>query len=111
MNNALDITNISPSEVVQKLEKKQVFTLLDVREYSELQICSLKEAIHIPMAQIPAKMSLLSKHEDLIVFCHMGVRSRQVINYLRQNGFTRLFNLRGGVDRWSVEVDPNVRRY
>lgn len=111
MNNASDITNITPLEVVQKLKEEQDFILLDVREHAELEICFLADAIHIPMGQIPNKMAVLSKNKDMIVFCHMGVRSRQVLNYLQQNGFTRVFNLTGGIDRWSVEVDPSLRRY
>ncbi|WP_372751613.1 rhodanese-like domain-containing protein [Labilibaculum sp.] len=110
-NDASDKTDISPLELVQKLEKNKDFILLDVREHSELQICSLKGAKHIPMGHIASKMGELPKHKDLIVFCHMGVRSRHVINYLRKNGYTRAFNLRGGIDRWSMEVDPSLRRY
>jgi len=85
--------------------------MLDVREPVEIQICHIENAMHVPMGQIPTKLEELPKNKDLVVFCHMGIRSRQVMNYLKKNGFSRVYNLKGGIDRWSIEVDSKMQRY
>ncbi|MDQ1772631.1 hypothetical protein GQR60_19665 [Labilibaculum sp. A4] len=110
-NDSSDKLEYTPLELAQEMEKRQDLLMLDVREHTEIQICHLKDAMHVPMGQIPNKLEDLPKNKDLVVFCHMGVRSKQVMNYLRKNGFSRVFNLKGGIDRWSVEVDPKVQRY
>ncbi len=101
----------TPLEILQEMEKRRDMMMIDVREPVEVKICHIENARHIPMGEIPAKIDELPKDKDLVVFCHMGVRSKQVMNYLRKNGFTRVYNLKGGIDRWSVEVDPKVQRY
>jgi rhodanese-related sulfurtransferase len=110
-DNSSEKKDFTPLELIQEMEKKKDFILLDVREPVELKICHLENAMHVPMGQIPAKIEDLPKDKDLVVFCHMGIRSKQVMRFLRKNGFSRVFNLRGGIDRWSVEVDPKVQRY
>lgn len=104
-------TEFTPLELIQEMEKRKDLLMLDVREPMEIQICHLDNALHVPMGQIPSKLEDLPKNKDLVVFCHMGMRSKQVMKYLRSNGFSRVFNLKGGIDRWSVEVDPKVKRY
>ena len=106
-----DRKEFTPLELLRELEKRKDVIMLDVREPVEIQICHLDNAKHIPMGQIPSKLDELPKDKDVVVFCHMGVRSKQVINYLRRNGFSRVYNLKGGIDQWSVEVDPKVQRY
>jgi Rhodanese-related sulfurtransferase len=101
----------TPLEILQEMEKRRDMMMIDVREPVEVKICHIENARHIPMGEIPAKIDELPKDKDLVVFCHMGVRSKQVMNYLRKNGFTRVYNLKGGIDRWSVEVDSKVQRY
>ena len=101
----------TPLELVQEMEKREDLLMLDVREPVEIQICHLEDAMHVPMGQIPGKLDKLPKDKDLVVFCHMGVRSKRVMKYLRRNGFTRVYNLKGGIDRWAVEIDPNIQRY
>ncbi|MDQ2179936.1 rhodanese-like domain-containing protein [Marinifilum sp. D714] len=101
----------TPLEIIQEMEKRRDMMMIDVREPVEVKICHIESARHIPMGEIPAKIDELPKDKDLVVFCHMGVRSKQVMNYLRKNGFSRVYNLKGGIDRWSVEVDPKVQRY
>lgn len=110
-NNPSDKLDFTPLELVQEMVKRKDVLMLDVREHTEIQICHVENAMHVPMGEIPNKLDDLPKNKDLIVFCHMGVRSRQVMNYLRRNGFSRAFNLKGGIDRWSVEVDPQIQRY
>ncbi|WP_321295226.1 rhodanese-like domain-containing protein [Marinifilum fragile] len=101
----------TPLEIIQEMEKRRDMMMIDVCEPVEVKICHIENARHIPMGEIPAKIDELPKDKDLVVFCHMGVRSKQVMNYLRKNGFTRVYNLKGGIDRWSVEVDSKVQRY
>ena len=104
-------SEFTPLELLQEMEKRQDMMMLDVREPVEIQICHIENAMHVPMGQIPTKLEELPKNKDLVVFCHMGIRSRQVMNYLKKNGFSRVYNLKGGIDRWSIEVDSKIQRY
>jgi rhodanese-related sulfurtransferase len=85
--------------------------LLDVREHFEIEIAALPAAVHIPMREIPARLAELDRDTPLVVVCHSGARSRRVAEYLLANGFLQVFNLRGGIDAWSTEIDPHVPRY
>jgi len=85
--------------------------LLDVREESELAICRIEGALHIPMGQIPDKADSLPKDKKIIVFCHHGMRSMNVLQYLEARGFNNVINLAGGIHAWSIEVDPSIARY
>jgi rhodanese-related sulfurtransferase len=85
--------------------------LLDVREPMELAIASVPEAVHIPMREVPARLDELDPQKPIVVMCHIGGRSRQVAAFLLANGFPQVFNLKGGIDAWSTEIDPQVPRY
>jgi len=85
--------------------------LLDVREAWELNICSLPEALHIPMGQIPERVEELDLEQELVVVCHHGVRSMRVVQYLVSRGFSKLYNLQGGVNAWAREIDPAMQTY
>lgn len=85
--------------------------LLDVREPEELEVAKLPEALHIPMRQVPERLADLPRDKTIVVMCHAGGRSARVAQYLLANGFDHVFNLRGGIDAWSVEVDPTIPRY
>ena len=85
--------------------------LLDVREPAELAAAAVSPAVHIPMRDIPARMAELDRDRPLVVMCHSGGRSYRVAEYLLSNGFTAVFNLRGGIDAWSRELDSRVPRY
>lgn len=85
--------------------------LLDVREAEELAIVALPGAIHIPMMQIPARLDELDREQPVVVMCHHGDRSRQVARFLLANGFEQVYNLKGGIDAWSAEVDLTLPRY
>jgi len=86
-------------------------TFLDVREPEELAICRLEGALHIPMAEIPARCDSLPRDRPLVVFCHHGIRSAHVVRFLDAKGFANAVNLSGGIHAWSVEVDPQLPRY
>lgn len=85
--------------------------LLDVREDFERNICAIDESIHIPMGEIPGRLNELPKDKDILVHCHHGGRSLQVVRFLRNNGYERSTNVAGGIDSWSVQIDPSIQRY
>lgn len=84
---------------------------LDVREPAEHAIARIEGAVLVPMREVPARLGELAREAEIVVFCHHGGRSAMVVNYLRQQGFSRAINLSGGIDAWSDEVDPGVPRY
>ena len=85
--------------------------LLDVREHDELAIASVDGARHIPMREIPARLEELEPDKPLVVMCHSGGRSRRVAEFLKGNGFPNVFNLMGGIDAWSAQIDSRIPRY
>src|SRR5687767_9316917 len=85
--------------------------LLDVREHDELALAAVDGALHIPMREIPARIVDLDSGKPLVVMCHSGGRSRRVAEFLQQNGFSNVFNLQGGIDAWSTQIDSRVPRY
>jgi rhodanese-related sulfurtransferase len=85
--------------------------LLDVREPWEFETCHIAGARLIPMRGIPAQVDALDRDAETVVICHHGGRSFQVAMFLEQQGFGRLFNLTGGVEGWSRQVDPAMPRY
>lgn len=85
--------------------------LLDVREPHELALAKVREAIHIPMREVPARLDELDPATPLVVMCHSGGRSRRVAEFLATNGFEEIYNLAGGIDAWAEQLDPSVPRY
>lgn len=85
--------------------------ILDVREGWELNICALPGAVHMPMGQIPNRMGELDPGRETVVVCHHGVRSLRVAHFLESRGFSKLYNLQGGVDAWAREIDPAMHTY
>ena len=106
------IRQLTVHELKQRLDEgKKDFTLVDVREPWELNICSMPGAVSVPMRAIPARYLELPKDQEIVVVCHHGVRSQQVAYYLERQGFTRLNNLVGGVNAWAHEIDPKMPTY
>jgi sulfur-carrier protein adenylyltransferase/sulfurtransferase len=85
--------------------------LLDVREGFERDLASIEGAVWIPMGEIVSRAGELSRDGEVIVFCHHGARSAQVAMYLQRSGYPNVRNLAGGIDAWSIEVDPKIPRY
>jgi len=102
---------ISPHQLRQRLDAGEPVTLLDCREDDEVAYCRIDGALHIPMAQTPARTDELPGDRPIIVYCHHGVRSDRVAAYLRDRGFADVYNLTGGIDAWSLHVDRSVPRY
>jgi rhodanese-related sulfurtransferase len=85
--------------------------ILDVREPHELAIAHVEGALHIPMQTIPTRLAELPREAPLAVMCHHGARSMAVVNYLRKAGFDNAFNITGGIDAWSRELDSAIPLY
>lgn len=105
------VEDITPLEFVQRVAAGEDLALLDVREPQELAIVSLPGALHIPMGEIPDRWPELDRARTIVVLCHSGVRSRQVAQFLQQQGLERVANLSGGIARWVREVDPELPSY
>jgi len=104
---------MTPTELSERLAAGDDLALLDVREPHEHEFVALPNSILVPLGEIPARVGELEELRDheTVVYCHHGIRSAHAIGYLRQCGFEKLHNLSGGIDRWSLEVDPKAPRY
>ena len=103
---------ISPAEVKRRLDAGENLRLIDVREPMEHQIARIEGAQLVPMRTIPAVLpDLEGEQKPIVVFCHHGMRSLQVVAWLREQGVTATSSMSGGIDRWSLEVDSGVPRY
>lgn len=105
---------ITPQEVRRRLDAGEKLYLIDVREPHEFALARLENAELIPMRQVPGELQHLESRVedgDLIVYCHHGVRSLNVVNWLREQGIEACQSLAGGIDAWSRMIDPAVPRY
>ena len=103
---------ISVAELKSMRDAGQEFTMLDVREPWEFEVARIAGSKHIAMGDIPARFNQeLDPEDHIVVVCHHGVRSMNVTAWLRQQGFERVQSLRGGIDRWSREIDSSVPLY
>ncbi len=103
---------ITPRELANLREKQTAFRLIDVREPYEVKIACLPGSEEIPMGLIPSRLqSLENGGAPIVVICHHGVRSLQVVCWLREQGIENCRSLAGGIERWSQEIDPRIPRY
>jgi rhodanese-related sulfurtransferase len=102
---------ISVSELQEKKKAGESFLLIDVREPWEYELCRIAGAKLIPMGTIPANLQQLDGDEPVVCYCHHGQRSLEVAAWLRAQGVEQAQSLAGGIERWSLEIDPNVPRY
>ena len=105
--------DIDVASVKQMLDGGEKFTLLDCREPAEVATAKITGSTHIPMREIPSRLAELGGDEAarVVVHCHHGGRSLRVTQFLRQQGFTQVQNMSGGIDAWSQVVDSSVPRY
>lgn len=89
--------------------------LLDVREPWEVRLAAIQlpgaSTLNLPMGQIPQRLGELDPAQPILCICHHGMRSAQVVAFLERAGFDSVYNLAGGIDAWSAQVDPSVPRY
>lgn len=107
----MDDLQILPGEVKTRLDEGEKLLLVDVREPAEFQICRIEGAKLIPLASLSGHLPSLPNDEEVICYCHHGIRSLEAAVWLRQQGIERARSLAGGVERWSLEIDPSVPRY
>lgn len=112
------ITQVRPSELSEWLKVARTLgdpVVLDVREPSELRAASVKAdgftLVTIPMGVIPPRLDELDPAQPVACLCHHGARSMQVAAFLQARGFTHVVNIAGGINAWSIELDPGIPRY
>jgi len=108
MNN---LKEISVHTLNKKIKNNEQFSLIDVREHKELEIAKISQAIHIPMNTIPDNLNHISSTQPIIIMCKSGGRSAQVCEYLQNQGYSNIYNLKGGIISWALEIDSNLDIY
>jgi rhodanese-related sulfurtransferase len=105
---------ITPQEVHRRLRAGEKLALIDVREPIEFQLAKIDGSELVPLRSVPGELSrldALAEEKPLIVLCHHGVRSLNAVHWLREKGIDACQSMSGGIDRWSLEIDPLVPRY
>lgn len=105
------IPAISARELKRKMDAREAFELIDVREPFEFEIARINGAKLIPLGEIAERADELQREHAIVVHCHSGGRSTEAVRLLHQRGFTNVYNLEGGIDAWSDEIDPSVPKY
>lgn len=105
------LPSISVQELKRKMDAREQFQLIDVREEFEQEIARIDGARLIPLREIADRGNELQRGQPIIVHCHRGSRSADAVRQLRQRGFTDVYNLEGGIDAWSDHIDPSVAKY
>ena len=98
-------------ELKQRLDNGDDIVLLDVREAWEHSLANINGSVLIPLGEIPQSLDRLDKDAEIVCYCHHGIRSADAMGFLLQQGFSNVKNLVGGIDAWSVLIDPTVPRY
>ncbi len=104
---------MTPHELKMKLNSATPPRLLDVRQPEEYAFVALPNATLIPLGELLSRTDEIEGwcEEELVVYCHHGIRSAQAVAQLRAIGFGNVHNLSGGIDRWTTDVDPSLPRY
>tara|TARA_B100001750_G_C15162993_1_gene425401 strand:- start:97 stop:417 length:321 start_codon:yes stop_codon:yes gene_type:complete len=105
------LEEISVLELNEKIKNEDDFILLDVRNMHEVVFSKIDGSIHIPMNEIPNRLSEIDSSKDIIVQCKSGKRSARVCEYLLQENYKNVWNLKGGIIAWSNEIDPTIQVY
>ena len=104
------VPEIDPRGLKARLDNGDDVLVVDVREPHEHSICNIGGTL-IPMGEIPARVGELDASRDVVVYCRTGKRSAQVVSWLMQSGFEKVWNLTGGIHRWADEIDPSIPKY
>lgn len=105
------VPEITPAELARRLARGDTFDVIDVREPYEWEIARIPGARLIPLGALTHALSSLDADRDIVLHCHHGMRSARAVQQLHAAGFTRVWNLAGGIARWSDDVDASVPRY
>lgn len=102
---------VSPREVKDKLARGEKLFFVDVREKWEYDTSHIEGSELIPLREIPLNLARLEAADEIVLFCHHGMRSLDATAWLRSQGVEGARSMAGGIDRWSAEIDPSIPRY
>ena len=102
---------ISVEELKKRMDLKESLFVLDVRNPNEFQICQIPGTIKLPLPELPQRFAELPRDREIVVHCKSGMRSAKAIQFLKEQGFTKLVNLQGGILSWAEKVDPSMPKY
>jgi rhodanese-related sulfurtransferase len=102
---------ITPGDTKELLARNAKVLFVDVREQWEYDTAHIEGSILIPLREIPGNLQRIEKSEQVVIFCHHGMRSLDAAAWLRSQGVEAARSMAGGIDRWSTEIDPTVPRY
>ena len=105
------LPEITVRELETKLKSPNPPIIIDVRDADEFAFCRIEGAQHKPLMLIATWAKELDPEAEIVLQCHVGGRSAQATMYLQRLGFKHVYNLRGGIDAWALQVDPDVERY
>jgi molybdopterin/thiamine biosynthesis adenylyltransferase/rhodanese-related sulfurtransferase len=106
-----DEFDITATQLKSAIDAGRKLVLLDVREPFEYALCHLESSTLIPVDQLSHRLKELELNDEIVAYCHVGIRSAGAVSLLRKNGFTNVKNLLGGIDGWAAQVDPEMPRY
>jgi len=106
-----EVQSATPAGIKERLDRGDDLLLIDVREHNEVAIASLPGAIVCPLSQVDQWIDNVPTGRPLVLMCHHGIRSMHAARALAERGHSDITNMTGGIDLWSVQVDPAVPRY
>jgi adenylyltransferase/sulfurtransferase len=106
-----DASDTTVEELKRRLDRREHVLILDVRNPEEYQLCRIPGSTLIPLPQLAQRVGELDRGQEWIVHCKSGMRSQKAVQFLRQQGFTKVRNLKGGILAWAEKVDPTMPRY
>ena len=98
-------------ELKKRIDNGENVFILDVRNPEEYQICRIPGSTLLPLPALPQRFRELDPERDMVVHCKSGMRSAKAIQFLREQGFRKLTNLKGGILAWADKVDPGMMKY
>ncbi len=105
------VPSLSVQELKRKMDAGEALTLVDVRESWEYEIAQIAGSKLIPLGELEERLAELPREGILVLQCHSGGRSEQATLLLQEAGFANVYNLEGGIEAWSRDIDPTVPRY
>lgn len=105
------LENVDVYQLRDWFESAESMLVLDVRETEELTICALPKFTHIPLGNLRQEFEGLPKNQKIIVVCHHGYRSLRAAQFLKSQGFERVYNLTGGIQAWAEKIDRSMQQY
>ena len=111
MSDAVDELQITPTDVKARLDRGDKLTFVDVREQWEYDLCRIEGAKLVPLGSLAASVDTLLGADEVICYCHHGMRSLDAAAWLRFQGVEKAKSMSGGIEQWSVDIDPEIPRY